>query len=273
MCPPVSDSPPWPCHAVCWPRCTDSPGRSTASPGHPTQVGTWHTRLRSTTSPSPSRPARPPRQRNRHPRMVRGRIRDARSPRVPTRLSPGRGIRPMSARRARSSRLAGLALRYDRSPAPTAPCCGPGPTTPTDPTVLLCNGLGTNPYAWPALLDPDCGVRVISWNHRGVGGSARPTDPDRVGQEVFVEDALAVLDDAGVDACAVVGLVDRREHHVRARGHPSRARHRDSSPSPASPARRSRRWVRRCSSPASRASRSRPPSPGCWASPASRCTR
>ena len=27
------------------------------------------------------------------------------------------------------------------------------------PTVLLCNGLGTNPYSWPALLDPDCGVR------------------------------------------------------------------------------------------------------------------
>ena len=73
------------------------------------------------------------------------------------------------------------------------------------PVVLLCNGLGTNPYAWPALLDPDSGVRVISWNHRGVGGSARPTDPDRVGQEVFVEDALAVLDDAGVAACPVAG--------------------------------------------------------------------
>ena len=30
------------------------------------------------------------------------------------------------------------------------------------PTVLLCNGLGTNAYAWPALLDRDCGVRVPS---------------------------------------------------------------------------------------------------------------
>jgi pimeloyl-ACP methyl ester carboxylesterase len=73
------------------------------------------------------------------------------------------------------------------------------------PVVLLCNGLGTNPYTWPALLDPDCGVRVISWNHRGVGGSARPADPHRVGQEVFVEDAIAVLDDAGVDACPMIG--------------------------------------------------------------------
>lgn len=73
------------------------------------------------------------------------------------------------------------------------------------PTVLLCNGLGTNPYAWPALLDRRCGVRVVSWNHRGVGGSDRPADPDRVGVEAFVEDALAVLDDAGVDRAAVAG--------------------------------------------------------------------
>jgi pimeloyl-ACP methyl ester carboxylesterase len=73
------------------------------------------------------------------------------------------------------------------------------------PTVLLCNGLGTNPYAWPELLRPDCGVRVISWNHRGVGGSERPADPDRVGIDAFVEDALAVLDDAGAQSCVVAG--------------------------------------------------------------------
>ena len=73
------------------------------------------------------------------------------------------------------------------------------------PTVLLCNGLGTNPHAWPALLRPDCGVRVVSWNHRGVGGSDRPVDPRRVGVDAFVEDAVAVLDDAGVDACVVAG--------------------------------------------------------------------
>ncbi|MFL6023760.1 MAG: alpha/beta fold hydrolase [Marmoricola sp.] len=73
------------------------------------------------------------------------------------------------------------------------------------PTVLLCNGLGTNPYAWPALLDPACGVRVISWNHRGTGGSDRPADSDHVGIEAFVEDAIAVLDDAGVEACPVMG--------------------------------------------------------------------
>lgn len=73
------------------------------------------------------------------------------------------------------------------------------------PTVLLCNGLGTNPYAWPALLRPDCGVRVVSWNHRGVGGSERPADPRRVTVHEFVEDAVAVLDHEGVDACVVAG--------------------------------------------------------------------
>jgi pimeloyl-ACP methyl ester carboxylesterase len=71
--------------------------------------------------------------------------------------------------------------------------------------VLLCNGLGTNPYAWPALLRRDCGIRVISWNHRGVGGSARPQDPDRVGIDAFVEDAVAVLDDAGLEQAVVAG--------------------------------------------------------------------
>ncbi len=73
------------------------------------------------------------------------------------------------------------------------------------PTVLLCNGLGTNPYSWPALLDPACGVRIVSWNHRGTGGSERPGDPEHVGIEAFAEDALAVMDDAGIDACVLMG--------------------------------------------------------------------
>jgi pimeloyl-ACP methyl ester carboxylesterase len=71
--------------------------------------------------------------------------------------------------------------------------------------VLLCNGLGTNPFAWPDLIEPDCGLHVISWNHRGVGRSARPEDGERVDMNAFVEDAVAVLDDAGVDRCVVVG--------------------------------------------------------------------
>ena len=73
------------------------------------------------------------------------------------------------------------------------------------PTVVLCNGLGTNAWAWPALLDPDCGVRVVSWNHRGTGGSDRPEDPKRVQVEHFVEDALSVMDHYGVDRSVIMG--------------------------------------------------------------------
>ena len=70
---------------------------------------------------------------------------------------------------------------------------------------MLCNGLGTSAWAWPALLDPDCGVRVVSWNHRGTGGSDRPADPDRVGIEEFVEDGLSVMDHFGVDRAVLMG--------------------------------------------------------------------
>jgi pimeloyl-ACP methyl ester carboxylesterase len=73
------------------------------------------------------------------------------------------------------------------------------------PTVLLCNGLGSSPYIWPALLTPDCGVRVISWNHRGVGGSARPADPAAVTMDEHVADAVAVLDHEGVRHSVAMG--------------------------------------------------------------------
>ena len=59
--------------------------------------------------------------------------------------------------------------------------------------------------SWPALLDPACGVRVISWNHRGTGGSERPADTEHVGIDAFAEDALAVMDDAGVESCVLLG--------------------------------------------------------------------
>jgi pimeloyl-ACP methyl ester carboxylesterase len=73
------------------------------------------------------------------------------------------------------------------------------------PTVVLCNGLGTNPWMWPALLRPDCGVRVVSWNHRGTGGSDRPEVPTHCGIDAFVEDALSVMDSFGVDRAVLMG--------------------------------------------------------------------
>ncbi|KRF17753.1 alpha/beta hydrolase [Nocardioides sp. Soil797] len=73
------------------------------------------------------------------------------------------------------------------------------------PTVLLCNGLGTNPWTTPSLLRPGCGVRVVSWNHRGTGGSARPADRSHVRIEDFVDDAIAVMDHAGLEKAVVAG--------------------------------------------------------------------
>lgn len=78
-------------------------------------------------------------------------------------------------------------------------------TKGTGPVVLLCNGLGTNPYAWPGFLTTDAPVQVISWNHRGIGGSARPVDPDYCGQDAFVADAIAVMDHFKVKKCVLVG--------------------------------------------------------------------
>lgn len=73
------------------------------------------------------------------------------------------------------------------------------------PTVLLCNGLATTPWSWPALLSADCGVRVVSWAHRGTVGSDRPANPDDVGVRQFVEDALSVMDHFGLSRPVVVG--------------------------------------------------------------------
>lgn len=73
--------------------------------------------------------------------------------------------------------------------------------------MLLCPGLGTMPEAWPYL--DRTGVadapRVHSWYHRGLLGSARPDDPNRIRLADHVADALAVLDDAGVEQAVVMG--------------------------------------------------------------------
>ena len=74
----------------------------------------------------------------------------------------------------------------------------------TGPSVLLCNGLGTPPEAWPRLVAPDSGYRVVGWYHRGLGGSERPADPARVRVEDHTDDARAVLDAFGLETAAVV---------------------------------------------------------------------
>lgn len=78
------------------------------------------------------------------------------------------------------------------------------------PPVLISNGLGSVPLAWPGLIAPDSGYDVVSWYHRGTFGSQRPVDLQRIRIVDHVEDALAVLDARGIEralvACWSVGV-------------------------------------------------------------------
>lgn len=83
-------------------------------------------------------------------------------------------------------------------------------TTADAVPLLLSNGLGTIPQAWPGLVRPGSGYRTVTWFHRGTFGSQRPADPTRVRIEDHVDDAVALLDAAGVDralvACWSIGV-------------------------------------------------------------------
>lgn len=72
------------------------------------------------------------------------------------------------------------------------------------PTLVVCNGLGVPPEAWPRLLDPQCGYRVYGYNHRGSLGSDRPVDPERIRIDDHVSDGLALMDKVGVDRAILV---------------------------------------------------------------------
>jgi pimeloyl-ACP methyl ester carboxylesterase len=76
--------------------------------------------------------------------------------------------------------------------------------TPGAP-VLLCAGPGTVPESWPTLIAPSAGLQALSWAYRGTLGSSRPADEARVELADHVGDAIAVLDDAGLRHCVVVG--------------------------------------------------------------------
>jgi pimeloyl-ACP methyl ester carboxylesterase len=71
--------------------------------------------------------------------------------------------------------------------------------------VLMCNGLGASPEAWPGLLAPDSGFRVVGWDHRGLGASERPRDPERVRVADHVADARAVMAAFDLPSALVVG--------------------------------------------------------------------
>lgn len=76
--------------------------------------------------------------------------------------------------------------------------------TSAGPPVLVCNGMGVPPEAWPRLLDPDCEFSVAGWNHRGCLGSGRPADTSRIDIEDHVADAVSLLDHLGWDRAVIV---------------------------------------------------------------------
>jgi pimeloyl-ACP methyl ester carboxylesterase len=71
--------------------------------------------------------------------------------------------------------------------------------------VLLCNGLGAPPEAWPRITAGASGYRVVTWDHRGLGGSERPADPSRVRIEDHTDDARAVLDAFDLPSATALG--------------------------------------------------------------------
>lgn len=76
--------------------------------------------------------------------------------------------------------------------------------------LVISNGLGTIPEAWPALIAPDSGYDAVTWYYRGTFGSRRPADPRRIRVEDHVDDLVALMDSRGIDralvACWSIGV-------------------------------------------------------------------
>lgn len=69
--------------------------------------------------------------------------------------------------------------------------------------LVISNGLGTIPEAWPALVAPDSGYDAVTWYYRGTFGSRRPSDRRRIRVEDHVDDLVALMDARGIDRALV----------------------------------------------------------------------
>jgi pimeloyl-ACP methyl ester carboxylesterase len=76
--------------------------------------------------------------------------------------------------------------------------------------LVIANGLGTIPEAWPSLIREGSGYDTVTWYQRGTFGSERPVDPASITVEDHVEDMLAVMNSQGIDkavvACWSIGV-------------------------------------------------------------------
>ena len=71
--------------------------------------------------------------------------------------------------------------------------------------MLISNGLGTPHHAWPDINRRADTYRVMTWDHRGLGGSERPSDESRINISDHTDDLFAVMDSYGVDRAVVIG--------------------------------------------------------------------
>jgi 3-oxoadipate enol-lactonase len=71
--------------------------------------------------------------------------------------------------------------------------------------VLISNGLGTPHHAWPDINRRTDTYRVMTWDHRGLGGSERPSDESRINISDHTDDLFAVMDSYGIDRSVVIG--------------------------------------------------------------------
>lgn len=70
--------------------------------------------------------------------------------------------------------------------------------------VVIANGLGSIPEAFPFLMVEGSGYQASTWYHRGTFGSERPRDPKAIRIEDHVADLLALMDDRGIGKALVV---------------------------------------------------------------------
>ena len=75
----------------------------------------------------------------------------------------------------------------------------------TGTPLVISNGLGTPPAAWPTIAKPDSGFRAVTWYQRGLGGSERPRDPAAIRIEDHADDLGVVMAAAGMDRALLLG--------------------------------------------------------------------
>lgn len=88
--------------------------------------------------------------------------------------------------------------------------------------VVLSNGLGTPPTAWPGITG-DPSLRVDTWFYRGTGGGSRPADRRRVSVVDHSDDLLRLMDVEGFPRAVLVSWsIGVNVAFETARRHPDR---------------------------------------------------